>query len=169
VSNFFVLGLPRSRTAWLANFLTYDGMRCHHEGTNECHSLKQYQFLLADDEGDSNTGLVIIDIKKFFPDAKIVIIDSDPDKAIEYSRRTFGMDCAENILIMKEKLDAMGGLHVALEDINLRLLDIWDYLTGLPFDDSRANMLINMDIQIKDPHTMDISAAQDFINDCNSQ
>ena len=41
--NFFVLGLPRSRTAWLANFLTYDGYFCFHEGIDGCRSIDDYK------------------------------------------------------------------------------------------------------------------------------
>lgn len=35
-SHFFIAGLPRSRTAWLANWFTADGADCAHDAWREC-------------------------------------------------------------------------------------------------------------------------------------
>jgi hypothetical protein len=170
MNNFLILGLPRSRTAWLANFLTHDGLFCYHEGSNGCRSLDEYKLKLAfDNTGDANTGLVMFDIKKLFPDFKIVVIDSEPERSIEFSKDVLNLYIEHEILLMKQRLDDTEGLHVSLEELNMHLRGIWDYVSDCkPFDGRRADMLINLDVQIRDPRSMDLDAAQDFINDCYS-
>jgi hypothetical protein len=168
MNNFLILGLPRSRTAWLANFLTYDGLFCYHEGTNGCRSLEEYKNKLTPGRGDSNTGLGLFDVKRLFSDFNIVVIDSEPEKAIQFSKDVFGVMVEEQILMLKENLDAIDGLHISLEEINDNLREIWEYVTDIPFHEERAELLKTFNIQSQHPENMDFDAAQDFINDCYS-
>ena len=87
--SFFILGLPRSRTAWLANFMTYDGYCCYHEGTNGCYTIEQYKAKLGGRIGDANTGLIMFNFRKHFPKDKVVIIDSSIDAAVEYGYKKY--------------------------------------------------------------------------------
>ena len=96
MSTFLILGLPRSRTAWLANFLTYDGLFCYHEAINGCKNIKEYKQKVKG-KGDSNTALALFDFESHFPNAKIIIIDSEIDKAVEVSANKFSKSAIEKI------------------------------------------------------------------------
>tara|TARA_R110000803_G_scaffold34529_4_gene75314 strand:- start:949 stop:1470 length:522 start_codon:yes stop_codon:yes gene_type:complete len=158
---FFVTGLPRSRTAWIANFLTYGDSLCYHEGLNGCNSMKEYQDKL-EGNGDSNTYLAVFDYNKYFPNAKKIIIDSDVDKAIEFSREVCGTDVTKTIVKYKESLDAMEGLHIPLKKLNNSLGEIWNYVYDEQFNKKRSEMLIDLNVQMLDPHAIDLQSLSSF-------
>ena len=154
---FFVLGLPRSRTAWLANFLTYDDLFCYHEGINGCHSMDEYKQKI-ENCGDSCTGLSFIDFEPYFPDAKKVIIDTSIDKAVKFGLDAYGVDMTDILKQAKNKLDNINGLHIGLNDINDRLRDIWEYITDKPFNEKRAQLLTKLNIQVNDVFDIDVES-----------
>lgn len=170
MSNFFVLGLPRSRTAWLANFLTYDDLFCYHEGVNGCKTINEYKEKIKG-KGDSNTGIMLFDFENHFPDAKFIIIDSDIEPSINFGRNVFNTDIEHEMSVCKNRLDNINGLHINLADINNRLDEIWDYVSTKKFNADRADMLINLDIQVKDPLDIDFEAIKSFketVNVCQA-
>lgn len=80
MSLFFITGLPRTRTAWLANLLSHGSESfCHHDGLKSVkpkelvHSLRESDFLYA---GDSDSALLlhIEEIIRLVPDAKWVLL-----------------------------------------------------------------------------------------------
>lgn len=145
--NFFVIGLPRSRTAWLANFLTYDNNFCYHEGIEGCQSIEEYKKKLGNNKGDSCTALMLLDMNKEFPDAPKVIIESDVERSIEFAKEKYNIDNPEYFYALKDKLDKIDGLRINFEDINDRLKDIWEHLFDTPYDEERGSLLREMDIQ----------------------
>lgn len=163
---FLVLGLPRSRTAWLANFLTYDGQFCFHEGTDGCNSIEEYKQKVKD-KGDSNTGLIFYEFKEHFPDVKIIIIDSDVESSIEFGKEVFNADVSNELIIAKKMLDETEGLHIALEDINDHLREIWEYVSDKEFDKDRADMLVKMNVQVSDPLDIDYESIKNFMGTVN--
>jgi len=156
-SNFFVIGLPRSRTAWLANFLTYGDHFCFHEGLNGCHSISEYKQKIAGC-GDSGTGLMMFDMNTLFPDSPVVIIESNPGRSIDFMLKTYGAYEPSLIYELWQKLDKIEGLRIRFEDINDRLEEIWTHLIGDGFDKRRADMLIKLNIQMVDPTDFDRDA-----------
>jgi len=165
MANFFIIGLPRSRTAWLANFLTTDHRFCHHEGINGCSSIEQYREKIGSNDGDSGTGMMLFDMNTLFPDSPIVIIERDPNAAIEFCYRTYGHYDPEAMHFLKERLDKIEGLRIRYEEINIRLADIWAHVVGSPFNQRRADMLIKMNVQIIDPFDIDHMAAEKLFSD----
>ena len=158
MSDFLVLGLPRSRTAWLANFLTYDDITCSHEGLNGCHSLEQYKAKFKPNSGDSNTGLALFDFEELFRDFKIIVIDTDITAAVEFSKKYFADDSTEVMTRLKVRLDGLDGLHIKFSEINNNLDVIWDYVSDKPFNRERAEMLVGLDIQVRDIYDFDETA-----------
>jgi len=156
--SFFILGLPRSRTAWLANFMTYDGSFCYHEGINGCYSVDKYREKLKG-KGDSTTGAALLDLDKYFPDSKKVIIESDPQKSIDYSIETYGEANIGWIHHLEDRLSAQKGLRVHYDDIDRNLESIWGYLTDKPFNYERAEMLRPLNIQVHNPYIFNMEAA----------
>ena len=155
--SFFILGLPRSRTAWLANFLTYDDLFCYHEGIDGCSSMEEYKNKIGDD-GDSCTGLVMLDIDRYFPDAKKVIIDTSIDKAVQFGKDAYGVDMTDIMTQAKNKLDNTDGLHIDLNQIDDRLCDIWEYVTDKPFNEKRAKLLKKLNVQVKNVFDIDVES-----------
>lgn len=159
--SFLVLGLPRSRTAWLANFLTYDGLFCYHEGLNGCNSIGDYVDKIGTN-GDSNTGLMFFDFEPYFKDSKIIVIDSDIDKSIKFAKKVFKEDISDAMAIAKASLDKIKGLHIKYEEINDRLDAIWSYVSDKPMNKKRAENLTKLNIQVNDPFDLDIFAMNNF-------
>ena len=155
MSNFLILGLPRSRTAWLANFMSTQGLSCSHEGLNGCISLQEYRNRFSENSGDSNTGLALFDFEPLFEDFKIVIIDSNIETAVNFSKKHFSHDSTDFMTELKIRLLDIDGLHIPFSKINDRLEDIWNYLTPKQFDDRRAKMLIGFDVQVRNVHDFD--------------
>ena len=157
--NFFILGLPRSRTAWLANFMTYGVSFCYHEGIDGCRTVQAYADKLGSSKGDATTGAVLFDLDKHFPKAKKLIIEGDIDKAIEYAEDTYKLDNRDWLCYMKSRLDKAQGMRINFNDIDSNLQDIWEYLSDEPFNADRANVLLNMNIQKQNPYKFDLDAA----------
>lgn len=109
-------------------------------------------------DGDSCTGLSMIDFQPYFPDSKNVIIDTSIDKAVEFGKNIFNIDMTEQLMIAKDRLDATDGMHVKLNDLNHNLHGIWEYLTDSPFNKRRAENLIKLNIQVNDVFDFDIES-----------
>tara|TARA_R110000823_G_scaffold201784_1_gene332632 strand:+ start:6128 stop:6634 length:507 start_codon:yes stop_codon:yes gene_type:complete len=159
---FFVTGLPRSRTAWLANFLTYGDNLCYHEGILGCKNIDEYIDKIGNG-GDSNTLLASFDHTKFFPDAKVVIIDSTIEASVQYGWDYYNKDMTVPMHMLKVRLDGMRGLHVPFSEINNNLKNIWEYLYEEPYNEKRANMLVDLNIQMQNPQDMDIKTLSNFM------
>lgn len=82
---FIIYALPRSRTAWLSEFLSYDGCQCYHERSITFRSLQDIQNLLSQPEtGMAETGAIQarLLIKYLFPDIKEIVILRPADEAM---------------------------------------------------------------------------------------
>lgn len=86
---FFIVGLPRSRTAWLANFLTFGPAFCLHDGLRGCATIGDFATKLARLEvefpGDADPGLphVFGSVRDRFPGARYVIVTRKYEDAYE--------------------------------------------------------------------------------------
>lgn len=159
----FVVGLPRSRTAWLSAFLSQSGTHFYHDGFNGCHSLDEYKEKIAH-SGDCSTGLMLIDISKEFPEAKVVIVEKDNEQleyCINWCTDTYGVESDSGIMELKGKLDNMQGLRINQGDIDNKLPEIWGYLLDTPWND-KYSAIKALNIQ-SDPHNIDYEAAGDFL------
>lgn len=163
--DFLILGLPRSRTAWLANFMTTDGLFCYHEAIDGCNSMSEYAEKVKG-KGDSDTALALFDYQEHFPLVPTVIIDSSISKSVKFGLDN-GYDITETMIEEKLRLDEIEGLHVNVNDINKRLPEIWAHLTDLPYNIGRANMLKKLNIQVNDVRQFNINSMKRFIENTN--
>lgn len=164
MNNFFILGLPRSRTAWLSAFMNYGGAFCYHEGINGCSSVEEYRTKLGSDRGDSLTGATLIGIQELFPYAPKVIIDSDPKKAIDFAVEVYNFYNPEFFHNMKRQLDSIPGLHIDVNDIDDRLPEIWQHLQRTKYDEERGELIKKLNVQVIDPHDVDYEAMRKLLN-----
>lgn len=86
---FFIIGLPRTRTSWLANLFTYGNSFCYHEAFKFCTSVAELKHLLDDHQeqnvGNSDCSMIkyFEEISNTFPNAKYVLIERNPAEVIE--------------------------------------------------------------------------------------
>lgn len=73
---FVILGTPRSRTAWLAEFLTHGARTCVHEPSRNWRGLDELRGALNDGQGISDSVLTLRwrEIVAYRPDARIVVV-----------------------------------------------------------------------------------------------
>jgi hypothetical protein len=148
--------------------MSTQGLSCSHEGLNGCTSLQEYRNNFTENSGDSNTGLALFDFESLFEDFKIVIIDSDIDTAVSFSKRFYDNDSTEIMTELKARLSSIDGLHIPFNEINDRLEDIWNYLTPKQFDARRAKMLIGFDVQVRNIYDFD-NVAYEALLESNGQ
>jgi len=163
--SYFVVGLPRSRTAWLSVFLSQSGMFCHHEGLNGCRSLFDYQMKVKNN-GDSSTGLMLIDLNKMFPHSPVVIIEKTTRQiyeCIKWCDNTYGGSSHDYIHQLNREMKKIKGLRINQSDIDARLHEIWRYLIDTPWRDNYAT-LKDFNIQ-SDPFNIDTRAAMELFSD----
>ena len=165
--NFFITGIPRSRTAWLAAFLSQDRL-CFHEGFNGCYSLDAYKKKLGENNGDSNTGLVYIDVNKEFPGCPVLCIHGDIERSAKYMYDTFGIYDMDFVKELEMRVSDIKGMHINLNEVNDKLPEIWEYLIGNGYNEQRAEIFKKLNIQILDPHDFDKDAIVSLVSEMNN-
>lgn len=142
-----IIGLPRSRTAWLSVFMSQSDVYFHHEALNGCHSIAEYKEKVKGC-GDSSTALISSGLTI---DRRMVIINKTDEQVkccIDWCNAEYGIDSKDFILAENEKLKKLDGLHINQSDINSRLKDIWCHLVGTPWDD-KYTKLSDFNIQVQ--------------------
>ena len=151
--NFYITGLPRSRTAWMSNFFTTDRTFCYHEGVNGCDSIKSYKDRLNmfqySHVGDSNTYYPYINLGQ---NAPIIVILRDIKEVQRSLEVLFGkMDYTPILEETRSKLLKLDALFVQFNDVNNRLEEIWNHcIKDIKFDHKRANELSKMKVETID-------------------
>lgn len=98
---FLIVGLPRSRTAWLAAFLTDGPVFCHHELIARCAGWDGYPDALmntpAEIVGDSSSAIPAYYDKCAFllPPHNVIFIDRDRDDATASAQRFVRKECGQ--------------------------------------------------------------------------
>jgi len=143
----FVVGLPRSRTAWMAAWLDIP-----HELLNGCHS--EADFLIRCSEGTSDNGLMWFPIRKYYPNAPVVVIKRDIADVLKSLTKVFG-ELPKNVIKLvqdseKRMLEIEDVLYVDFDKIDDNLEVIWKHLKRSEFDFRRAAMFKNLKIELKE-------------------
>lgn len=157
---FLICALPRSRTAWLANFLTAGRIQCHHElsSATSLHGIKEMLYHgAADFCGNADTAQMLhaVELKHLMPLAPVVVVKRDPAE-VERSLAALGLPIIphavgllQTSLLHAEKLPNV--LSVKYEDLaaesTLRAIQA-HVAPGEPFDRQRFQMLSGMKIEI---------------------
>jgi hypothetical protein len=162
---FFVTGLPRSRTAWLANLLTTDTTICFHDVPFSIGAVDNGKVV-----GFSGPQVCkqFTEVCRFFPNAPWLIVLRNPDDALAsliYVKRKV----EANVVPMPDGFwDARRELISALclkhqvQTVTFEELDdeevmrsVWAHLLpGIPFDSQRFDLLCKMNVQQKLPYDL---------------
>lgn len=157
---FFILGLPRSRTAWLANLLTVGTSFCFHDGLLGCKSLADLYAKMdgvnLGTVGDSDTGLLhfMPHVRHDNMDAKIVLIE----RPLIYSLVSSGKAGlpVEGLPAMQQKLEAAKPYcdrvipYSDLEDEKV-VRGLFTWLTGFTWSHRRWLLLKDLTVQVDMP------------------
>lgn len=151
---FVVAALPRSRTAWLARFLSYGNeSMCLHDVSQERGWEERLDHLTHNHVGISDTSIAST-WERIPQSAKVVTIRRDP---MQVSKSLLRNDwpvpnrliqcCDEGLNQIEKHRDT---LSVAFEDIDARLGEIWEHCLGIPYDPVHTEEMRRVNIQIKD-------------------
>ena len=164
---FFITGLPRSRTAWLANLFTTEESVCHHEPARGMGALLMDGWRKSR-IGISDASLVLqfAELREQYPDAPWVYVDRDPQQVIKSLVEFLRFNSPGN-RISDSQLDSMVRLHlhhaasvqadaVRVLTVRYEVLDdedairgIWAWLLpdGPEFDLDRWQVLRGLNVQ----------------------
>lgn len=166
---FFIIGLPRSRTAWLANLMTYGPAFCLHDGLKDCQAPEELKHKLAalgavwPGDADPALPLFMPQIVATFPGARYVFIHRDAGESkASYAKVAAKFQSPEEIDTGFARLqeafvqarEALANQHVLdvpfarLEHANT-CLEIWNHcVPGEPFNLDRWQMLDSMRVSV---------------------
>lgn len=172
---FFLTGLPRSRTAWLANFFTWGESHCHHDalrlGPDLATLRDQLQGTEAAYVGDSDSGLVALagEIVAAYPSARWVLVERPLAEALTdfqayfsrhpypgipamsdaEARRIFewcAARCAELPKVVPA--DRLLVTSAAALDDEVEMRRVWEWCLPLPFPARRWRMLDTFNVAV---------------------
>lgn len=169
INPFFIVALPRSRTAWLANLFNTESVFCYHD-VLAAHTGEGLKTLLGgtlyrEYVGVADTSPVhAIGLKHLFPESRIVVVKRDPLEVLESMANAFfdilalpgGRRWFERFLeagvealdfIEKTKAD----LTVKYEDLSKIevVREVWGTCCpDVAFDENRAKFLENLKITV---------------------
>jgi hypothetical protein len=167
---FFITGLPRSRTAWTANFLSVAPAFCWHDGLSNTPSLKAFQTKMEAHEicGDSDSGLPFFydELREMYPEANWVVLRRDPEEVVVSLARMnpyFGMprinveEARSMVTASSKQLDKIASNSKTLElrwsDLSLResARSLWWHCLrdAVPWRNERWEQLRDMNVTVR--------------------
>lgn len=154
----FIIGLPRSRTAWLSAFMCQSTTHFYHEAINGCYNLDDYDKKIIGC-GDSTTAFhLLLDRLK---GQKVVIIKKNNEqlsRCIDWCDSEYKINCSDQMKRMDSLLDTINGIVVNQLDIDSELERIWRYLVDDEWLEKYADFS-KFNIQVKDT-SIDVEAAK---------
>ena len=166
---FIIYGLPRSRTAWLAAFLSHGDWRCHHDAILEAESLWDLEDILSKPHtGTVETGLTrgFLVMRDLFPNARVVVVRR-PVSDVAESAANLGWEYPDGYLEEEaERLDLIshipGVLTVTFESLASEAVckAVYEHCLQQPFDRSWWAALARKNIQINTSQQVMVCAAR---------
>ena len=156
---FIVYSLPRSRSAWVARFLSYGGRKCGHDLATECATLDEFaSHLRSDYAGTAETGAMIgwRAMARRFPGAKVAVVRRPVDE-VYASLGKFGLG-GQQLTDMLVERDAMLDDIARLPGVRsftfagLKTIEacsnLFEHCLGVPFDWEWWEGLANVNVQV---------------------
>lgn len=145
--DFAVFALPRSGTAWLANWLTTGESLCLHDPF--AASMPEHWDAGGKRLGISCTGSYLFPRWVASLDCPIAVIERDPGEC-ETSLRAAGLPC--DVKPLKRALDAVQARRWRFDDLwnEGKARALWTHLLPhVPFDAARHRLLLDLRIETK--------------------
>lgn len=161
---FLILGMPRSRTAWLANLMNRGDCLCYHELSNRGLNAAEMATALSSGArivGNSDPGAALIaeDLLKLLPEMRLVIVKRPADEVVKSFAKVVGLkpeDLALDDFLGKVKEALLRlepkALVVEFKDLGDKetIQKIWSHCLGegAPFPD-QYEVLRNLNVQME--------------------
>jgi hypothetical protein len=163
---FLIVGLPRSRTAWLSAFLTDGDVFCHHELSSYCKSPGEFVERLLSPKyavnGDSDPGIPIAypALVTALPPHRIVFIER-PEQSAKAALKSMmakeaGLDLNDsrwfliNDAYQRMRASCPDSMSFRFEDLdreeNMEILS--EYLTERPFNRERFHLFNRLRVTV---------------------
>jgi hypothetical protein len=160
---FFITGLPRSKSAWLANYLTWGDSFCYHDQLQHFTHLHDFRTMLTDTPaavvGHSDPANVLVwrDLAAMFPDATWIVVRRNFGDCLRACRRINPDTLGERLNEMQTELDR---LCTALKPVELAfdqsyLGEAAAVALGLPLNQARAKFLEHLQVQVEPVYLRD--------------
>lgn len=162
-SRLFILALPRSRTAWLSNWLSFGDTMLLHEPLSDTPTLEiledKLKALGTKQAGiaDTAASFLVERLTDKYPKAKFIVVQRDPQE-VARSLRMLGMDGASTAMLQGVLDDAKAHLvasGVDYKEVSYHDLDkldclenLWVWATGTPHNPHRTNQLLDFVITV---------------------
>lgn len=137
---YMIISLPRCRSTWLANLFTFGDHVCLHDPLAK-YELGDIPYVYPNKRvGIADTAIFMMGVEALnsIPCKKIII-----HRDIKDIRQSLGIHCAD------VSLSEIDGMHVAFDEIDACIKNIWEYCLDTPFDQTRYDLLKDMNVQ---PH-----------------
>ncbi len=157
---FLITGLPRSRTAWMAAFMSSGSVLCKHEPLKFLSDIRQLPSALGSEfhthvgASDSGAGFFLPWIMSNM-NPPTVIIDRNTDDAKRSMLVDLGIDVGDSLHGLKNTLTQFRAhpnvMWVPFDSLNDKrvMQKIWFHLLpGVPFDEERYEQFNDLDIQV---------------------
>jgi hypothetical protein len=159
---FFITGLPRSRTAWLANLFTTDRSLCFHEPVEAPATLFSCYATVQIGISDSMLVLAYRELARTFPTSRWLYVDRDPNGALasflQFTRPVVGMReeivrtlfDAHLLRAHEMRADWQRVKTVRFEDLDdpATIQSAWDWcLPEVPFQRARWEILAKLRVE----------------------
>jgi hypothetical protein len=147
VIDFAVFGLPRSATAWLANWLTTDRTLCLHDPF--AATMPEHWDAGGKRLGMSCTGSYLFPRWLDTLDCPVAVIEREPGE-VSASLEAIGLP--EDVGALKHALDATDGRRWRFADLwnEDKARELWAFLLPrIPFDAQRYRLLRNLRVETK--------------------
>lgn len=175
---FFITGIPRTRSAWLANFFTTQSGFCHHDKMKDGWTARTIQDAMVrlhmagkTHVGDADSGLMLIaaELVRLYPQSRWLFVHRTPQSTSDSYRKWFnqgneypGIDCQADIeeimaAAQTQYLQALAAVPVSRRmEVDYADLDdpkfmraAWDWcVPGLVWDQARYEMLDAMQVNV---------------------
>ena len=145
--DFAVFALPRSGTAWLANWLTTEQSLCLHDPF--AVAMPEHWDAGGKRLGISCTGSYLFPKWLHSLDCPVAVIERDPMECAA-SLRANGLP--DDVGPLKRALDAVQGRRFSFSDLwnEVKARELWGFLRpGVPFDASRYRLLRSLHVETK--------------------
>jgi plasmid maintenance system antidote protein VapI len=159
--HFFVTGLPRCRSAWFANLLTYGDSFCFHDAWHGLDSVEAIRPKLESVDncpqsvGISDPALLLFwrEMSEWYPDAKWVVVKRDYLDTVRSCTKITTPNRRASLGPMAEELDAlteaMSPLVIDFTDITAETIsELENYLDVDCGPKERIEMLLKFNVQI---------------------
>jgi hypothetical protein len=167
---FIVFSLPRSRSAWIARFLSYGGKRCGHDLATECGSLDEFtEKLRGEYIGTAETGAVVgwKVLRRRLPDARLAVVRR-PVPEVYASLARFGLgssalmdELLERDAMLDQLANVQGVKSFAFADLHgiETCRSLFEHCLGDSFDWEWWEGLANVNVQVDVAERMRFLAA----------